>query len=146
MQYLVRTAYDEGADRVRTTIYLPDDLAEEIRENGDGINVSAVCQQALRTQLGLSSETADLGPTSEDWAGALASPEIYQAAIRTLTAERDKLRTDLEEQRVEYAQEVRSLRAQLSEGLSLELLQLQKSLGRWRERAQAAEAQLRARR
>lgn len=121
---------------MRTTIYLPDDLAEEVRRDGDGINVSAVCQEALRAAL--------LGPTSKDWVGALATPETYQTAIRKLTAERDQLRQTLDEEQAAHSLEVRALQAQLSEGVSLEFLQLQKSLGRWRTRAQSAEAKLRA--
>jgi post-segregation antitoxin (ccd killing protein) len=44
---------------MRMTIYLPDDLAEMVREQAD-LNVSAVCQEALRRELVRREELAKL--------------------------------------------------------------------------------------
>jgi hypothetical protein len=85
----------------------------------------------------------DLGPTSQDWVGALATPETYQAAVRRLTAELRQVKSDQAEERSRCRDELRSLRAQLAEGLTPEILRLRKGVREWRLRAQAAEARLR---
>lgn len=68
--------------------------------------------------------------------------QIYQDAIKRLTSENKILRGALASQSEEYAKEVRSLKAQLREGLSLELLTLRRELQRQRDRADAAEGRL----
>jgi post-segregation antitoxin (ccd killing protein) len=44
---------------MRMTVYLPDDLAQMVKEHAD-LNVSAVCQQALRRELARREEFAKL--------------------------------------------------------------------------------------
>lgn len=68
--------------------------------------------------------------------------QIYQEAIKRLTSENKALRDSLATQKEERAKEVRALKAQLREGLSLELLTLRRELQRQRERADTAEARL----
>lgn len=85
----------------------------------------------------------DLGPTSGDWVGALASPETYQGAIRHLTGELRDCRERLTAEQHARKQETNQLRAQLREGLTPEILELRKSVSLWRTRAQAVEARLR---
>lgn len=46
------------------TIYLPDDLAEQVKAESD-LNTSAVCQKALRSELGHRSELAKLDVNME---------------------------------------------------------------------------------
>lgn len=85
----------------------------------------------------------DLGPTSADWIGAMATPEHYQAAIVRLTAQLRGTEGRLSGMAALHKREIDALRAQLAEGLSLEVLELRRQVGQWRSRAQAAEAQLR---
>lgn len=88
-------------------------------------------------------EYVDLGPTSDDWVAALASPDVYQAAVRRLTAELRECRTQQAADRREHKAEADALRAQLHEGLTPEILHLRSDVSRWRSRAHAAELRLR---
>jgi hypothetical protein len=88
-------------------------------------------------------KTLDLGPTADDWAGAFASPETYQAAVRRLTGELRDCRDQLAAEQQARKRETTQLRAQLREGLTPEIVELRKSVSSWRTRAQAAEARLR---
>lgn len=85
----------------------------------------------------------DLGPASDDRVGALASPDVYRAAVRRLTAELRECRTQRDTEQRAHKAETAALRAQLHEGLTPELVELRKSVSRWRTRAQAAELRLR---
>lgn len=87
--------------------------------------------------------TVDLGPTSEDWVWSVVAPTIYQERVKTLTAELKDCHCALAEEKSERRREVEKLRAQLREGLTPEILELRKSVSRWRGRAQAAELRLR---
>jgi post-segregation antitoxin (ccd killing protein) len=44
---------------MRTTVYLPDDLGEEVKQL-DELNVSAICQEALRRELDRRKQLAEL--------------------------------------------------------------------------------------
>lgn len=68
--------------------------------------------------------------------------QIYQDAVKRLTSENKRLHGLLAAQKEEHTKEVRSLKAQLREGLSLELLVLRRELQRQRDRADAAEGRL----
>jgi post-segregation antitoxin (ccd killing protein) len=60
---------------MRMTVYLPDDLAKMVKEHTD-LNVSAVCQEALRRELTRRAELAKLDEDMErvqvfdDWLGS----------------------------------------------------------------------------
>lgn len=83
------------------------------------------------------------GTTSTDRLHAPASLDVYQAAVRRLTAELKDCQAQLAGQQETQRREAARIRAQLNEGLTPELLELKKSLSRWRSRAQAAELRLR---
>lgn len=87
--------------------------------------------------------TIDLGPISSDWLPASAPPGVYQAAVRRLTAELKDCQAQRAGEQETHRREVTRLRAQLNEGLAPEIIELRKSVSRWRSRAQAAEARLR---
>lgn len=48
---------------VKTTIYLPDDLGDQVKNSA--INVSAVCQRALREELAMTAQLQELDPGME---------------------------------------------------------------------------------
>lgn len=70
------------------------------------------------------------------------SIDTYRQAVKRLTDEKKALQVELAEARRAHKQEVRKLRAQISEGVSAELVVARRELGRWKQRAQAAEQRL----
>lgn len=68
--------------------------------------------------------------------------QVYREAIKRLTAENKKLRGQLAAQKVESGKTIQSMKAQLREGLSVEVLVLRRELQRQRDRADAAEGRL----
>lgn len=86
--------------------------------------------------------TLDLGPTNARLLDTVTSHEVYQAAVKRLTAELAECREQLASSRREHRRELATLQTQLREGVTPELLQLKRSVSTWRTRAQAAEARL----
>jgi len=88
------------------------------------------------------SAQVDLGPTSEDWRDEVGNTAAYQNAVKQLTALNKSLNAQAESDRKAHRDEVRSLKAQLHEGLSPELMALRRQLQHWRTRALTAEGRL----
>lgn len=70
------------------------------------------------------------------------SIDTYRQAVKRLTADKKALQVELAEARRSHRQEVRKLRAQISEGVSAELAAARRELDRWKQRAQTAEQRL----
>ena len=68
----------------------------------------------------------------------------YQERIRTLIEENRALKCQLSQALAESRREISELKAELSEGLSPELLVLRTELRTWKERARIAEGRLAA--
>lgn len=72
--------------------------------------------------------------------GVQAEIEAYQHHVKRLTAENRELTGKLADEHAARTEEVRRLRVQLDEGLSLEMVALREELERQRQRAVQAEA------